>query len=307
MSLFDKKRKFFEKKLDKREYIDEMYKEHAVLFSYSEFLKDTNISAIEISDDKVIMTFRDSGVKFLTVKNDKRLASLDTLNFGTYETEELGMQIALMENGQNIFDIGGNFGWYAVHVAKKFPRSKVFSFEPIPSTFKFLNDNVSLNQLPNVKTYNYGLSDEEGKFKFYFDPELSVNASLANVSDKVNIQSVECTVKKLDNIPELKDMKIDFMKCDVEGAELPAFKGAQNSIRKNLPIIFTEMLRKWTSKFNYSPNDIIEFLSNFGYSCFTSEKGRLKNFEKVTEETIETNYFFLHREKHSGKIKEFLE
>ncbi len=307
MSLFDKKRKYSEKKLDKREYIDEMYKEHAVLFSYSEFLKDTNISAIEISDDKVIMTFRDSGVKFLTVKNDKRLASLDTLNFGTYETEELGMQIALMENGQNIFDIGGNFGWYAVHVAKKFPRSKVFSFEPIPSTFKFLNDNVSLNQLPNVKTYNYGLSDEEGKFKFYFDPELSVNASLANVSDKVNIQSVECTVKKLDNIPELKDMKIDFMKCDVEGAELPAFKGAQNSIRKNLPIIFTEMLRKWTSKFNYSPNDIIEFLSNFGYSCFTSEKGRLKNFEKVTEETIETNYFFLHREKHSGKIKEFLE
>ena len=53
MSLFEKKKIFSEKKLDKWEYIDEMYKEHAVLFSYSEFLKDTNISAIEISDDKV--------------------------------------------------------------------------------------------------------------------------------------------------------------------------------------------------------------------------------------------------------------
>lgn len=306
MSLFDKKRKFSEKKLDKWEYIDEMYKEHTVLFSYSEFLKDTNISSIEISDDKVIMTFRDSGVKFLCVKNDKRLAPFDTLNFGTYEAEELGMQTALIENGQSIFDIGGNFGWYAIHIAKKFPRSIIYSFEPIPSTYKFLNENVSLNQLTNVKTFNYGLSDEEGNFDFYFDPELSVNASLANVSDKENIQSVECTVKKLDNVPGLKDMKIDFIKCDVEGAELYAFKGAENSIRKNLPVIFTEMLRKWTSKFNYSPNDIIEFLGNFGYQCFTSEKGRLKKFEKVTEDTIETNYFFLHKEKHSGKIKEFL-
>ena len=306
MSLFEKKRKFSEKKLDKWEYIDEMYKEHAVLFSYSEFLKDTNISAIEISDDKVIMTFRDSGVKFLCVKNDKRLAPFDTLNFGAYETEELGMQTALIENGQSIFDIGGNFGWYAIHIAKKFPRSDIFSFEPIPSTYKFLNENVSLNQLTNVKTFNYGLSDEEGKFDFYFDPELSVNASLANVSNKENIQSVECSVKKLDNVPGLKDMKIDFIKCDVEGAELQAFKGAENSIRKNLPVIFTEMLRKWTSKFNYSPNNIIEFFRIIGYQCFISEKGRLIGFEKVTEDTIETNYFFLHKEKHSDKIKKFL-
>lgn len=306
MSLTEKKKKYSEKLLNKREYIDEMYKEHSSLFSYSEFLKDTNISGIEISDDKVIMTFRDSGVKFICVKNDKRLAPFDTLNFGTYETEELAMQTALIEEGQNIFDIGGNFGWYAVHIAKKFPGSNIFSYEPIPSTFKYLNENILLNGLTNVKTFNYGLSDNEGKFDFYFDPELSVNASLANVSGNENIQSVECTVKKLDNIPELKDIKIDFIKCDVEGAELPAFKGAENSIRKNLPVIFTEMLRKWTSKFNYSPNDIIDFLSSSGYQCFTSVNGKLKTFERVTDDTAETNYFFLHREKHSDKIKKFL-
>ncbi|MEO8447906.1 MAG: FkbM family methyltransferase [bacterium] len=306
MSLKEKKKKYSEKLLDKWEYIDEMYKEHSSLFSYSEFLKDTNISGIEISDDKVIMTFRDSGVKFICVKNDKRLAPFDTLNFGSYETEELAMQTALIEGGQNIFDIGGNFGWYAIHIAKKFPNSKIFSFEPIPSTFKYLNENISLNGLTNVKTFNYGLSDEEGKFDFYFDPELSVNASLANVSGNENIQSVECTVKKLDNTPELKDIKIDFLKCDVEGAELLAFKGAMNSIKKNLPVIFTEMLRKWTSKFNYSPNDIIDLLSNLGYQCFTSEKAKLKAFDKVTESTTETNYFFLHREKHSDKIKKYL-
>lgn len=306
MSLFEKKRKFIEKKLDKWQYIDEMYLEHAGLFSYSEFLKDTNISEIEISDDKVIMTFRDSGIKFLCVKNDKRLAPFDTLNFGTYENEELGMQMKLIENGFNIFDIGGNFGWYALHIAKKFPEAIVYSFEPIPSTYNHLNENISLNKLKNIKTFNYGLSDDEGKFNFYYDPELSVNASLANVSGNENIQDVECTVKKLDNIPELIDLKTDFIKCDVEGAELLAFKGGENFIKKNLPVIFTEMLRKWTSIFNYSPNDIIVFLSNFGYQCFTSEKGRLKIFDKVTEDTIETNYFFLHKEKHSGKIKEFL-
>lgn len=307
MSLTEKKNKYSEKLLNKWEYIDEMYNEHSILFSYSEFIKDTNISSIEISDDKVIMTFRDSGLKFLCVKNDKRLAPLDTLNFGTYESEELAMQISLIEDGQNVFDIGGNFGWYALHIAKKFPASEIFSFEPIPSTFRYLNENVTLNRLSNIKTFNYGLSDDEGKFDFYFDPELSVNASLANVSEKENIRSVECIVRKLDSITDFNEVRIDFIKCDVEGAELQAFKGAENSIRKNLPVIFTEMLRKWTSKFNYNPNDIIYFLGNLGYHCFTSSKGKLNAFDRVTEDTTETNYFFLHREKHSDKIKYFSE
>lgn len=299
------KRKFEFGDFDKWEYIDKMYNIHSYLFDYAEFITNTNILAIEIIDKCVVMTFRDSGIKFICSKNDKRLAPFDTLNFGFYEQDELSLQLKLIEPGYNVLDIGGNFGWYAMNIAKYKPDSKIFSFEPIPSTFYSLNENIRLNQLSNIETYNFGFSDEEGSFKFYFDPSLSVNASLANVSGKTKIENIDCSVKKLDNFAKDRISKIDFIKCDVEGAELLVFKGGANVLKRDCPIIFTEMLRKWTSKFNYHPNDIITFLQGIGYSCFTSNEGRLCPFGTVDDNTIETNYFFLHKEKHDKQIASF--
>lgn len=292
-------------KIDKWSYIDKMYDVHSILFEYSEFIKDTEISKIEIEDGEVIMTFRSSGVKFICAKGDKRIAPFDALNFASYEADELNMQLELMHLNATILDIGGNYGWYALHVAKKYPNAKVMSFEPIPDTYLHLNKNIAINGLSNIVTYNFGLSDEKGKFLFYYDPELSVNASLQNVSAKASIAEVECTVDTLDNFWKDSKTSIDFIKCDVEGAELLAFKGAREIIRKDLPIIFTEMLRKWTTKFNYHPNEIIDLLSTLGYDCFVLLDKKLKRFYTVDENTIETNYFFLHTEKHASLINKY--
>jgi FkbM family methyltransferase len=292
-------------KLDKWKYIDKMYEIHSVLFEYATFIKDKNISSIEISDDKIIMTFRDSGVKFLCAINDKRLAPFDTLNFGNYEMDELKMQLNLIEEGFNVFDIGGNFGWYALHIAKNRPLSNIYSFEPILSTFRYLNNNIELNNLKNIHSFNFGFSEADGSFEFYYDPSLSVNASLANVADKKEIAKTTCIVKKLDTFMLNNSGPVDFIKCDVEGAELLVFKGATETIKRDKPIVFSEMLRKWTSKFNYHPNEIISFFKAMDYNCFTLNDNCLQPFEFVDDSTLETNYFFLHREKHFAQILKY--
>jgi len=292
-------------KINKWQYIDKMYEKHSIFFEYSTYIKDKNISAIEIADDKVIMTFRDSGVKFICARGDKRLAPFDTLNFGTYENDELTMQLSLIDDGFNVFDIGGNFGWYALHIAQNKPHTYIYTFEPVTSTYNYLVKNIELNKLTNIIPNNFGFSDTEGSFEFYFDANLSVNASLSNVSDNVNISKVTCIVKKVDVLIEMSKLKVDFIKCDVEGAELLVFKGGMGTIKKYKPIIFTEMLRKWTSKFNYHPNDIINLLSQFGYRCFVLEDKILKPFNLVDENTKETNYFFLHKEAHHDKIDKY--
>jgi hypothetical protein len=87
---------------------------------------------------------------------------------------------------------------------------------------------------------------------------------------------------------------------------LLAFKGGKEILKRDCPIVFSEMLRKWTAKFNYHPNDIIEFFTDLNYKCFTIESGKLKAFEHVDENTVETNYFFLHPVKHSDLINKFL-
>jgi FkbM family methyltransferase len=296
---------FSEGKLDKWQYIDAMYQHHQLLFEYAALLPSTNISSIQIEDEIVIMTFRDSGIKFLVETGDKRLAPFDTLNFSTYEQEELQMQFLLIQDGFNVLDIGGNYGWYAMHVAKRFPSANIHSFEPIPFTFNQLKKNIALNDLSNIIVHNIGLSDVAGSFDFYYDPKLSVNASLAKVSESESLEKVVCKVEQLDEFVSQYNLSVDFIKCDVEGAELFAFKGASEILQAQRPIVFTEMLRKWTAKFHYHPNDIIEYFRQFNYQCFVSHDLRLIPFDLIDDATVETNYFFLHREKHESIIQHF--
>lgn len=71
------------------------------------------------------------------------------------------------------------------------------------------------------------------------------------------------------------------------------------------PVVFSEMLRKWSAKFGYTPNDIIKFFKNLGYRCFViADEEKLRECPIVTENTVETNYFFLHEVRHTNIIGE---
>jgi hypothetical protein len=68
------------------------------------------------------------------------------------------------------------------------------------------------------------------------------------------------------------------------------------------------MLRKWSAKFNYHPNHIIEFFKQLGYSPYViNSRDKLQKFDLVDENTVETNYFFLNNEKHADLIVKFVE
>jgi hypothetical protein len=92
--------------------------------------------------------------------------------------------------------------------------------------------------------------------------------------------------------------RIDFIKCDVEGAELFVFKGGIKTIEKYRPIILSEMYLSWTLKFNYQPNDIIKFFENLNYKCVPLKDLGSKNFiTNMLENSEETNFLFIPIEK----------
>lgn len=66
------------------------------------------------------------------------------------------------------------------------------------------------------------------------------------------------------------------------------------------------MLRKWAQHFGYSPNDIIDWFAALGYGCFTVHGPRLTPLGRMDDETAETNFFFLHAEKHAPRIAELV-
>lgn len=303
MGIKELKKSFENGQIPKQDYIVQMHNCHKALFDYAVFIPTTDIEKIEITDNQVIMTSREHGVKMICDPLDRRIAPIETLNFDYYEKTDSDMIIRLAKGCKNIFDIGGNFGWYSLLLAKGCPEVELFTFEPVPRTFGYLQNNIALNGLNNIQLYNFGFSDAEQELNFFYYPEGSGNASIANLSDTDNVQSVTCRVKKLDDFVNEHGCRIDFIKCDVEGAELLVFKGGEESIRRDKPIVFAELLRKWSAKFNYHPNDVIELFRSCGYRCFTSHEDRLVEFDVMDDQTLETNFFFLHGEKHSDKIK----
>jgi FkbM family methyltransferase len=288
--------------LSKPDYINEMNEKHIQLLEYAAFIKDTDIEKIEIGDDFVTMTQRHTGIKFVYSKSDKRIAPIEILNFGSYEKTEFEMVLRLIEAKFNIFDIGANIGWYAINIAKTIKSVNIFAFEPIPGTFESLKMNLNINNMANIQIFNFGFSNKTGELTFYINPENSVNASGANLSDYDSVVKINCKVRRMDDFVKETDLPVDFIKCDVEGAELMVFQGGIETIERYKPIIYTEMLRKWSGKFNYHPNEIINLLHNQGYRCFIAENAKLVEFTGMNHMTNETNFFFLHNEKHHSDI-----
>lgn len=308
MNIEQVKSDFKNGKISKADFITSMHEFHKVLFDFSENLANTEIAKIEVEDGKVIFTtrktaFHPGGCRFYVDVFDKRVTPVDTFNFDFYEQEDSEMLYKLVTDGDTIFDIGANIGWYSNHLAKKLPAASIYSFEPIPETFAQVKRNTELNGAKNITLNNFAFSDAVQTLTFYYSPTITGASSSANITESDNMVKLECQANTIDNFVKEKGIaKLDFVKCDVEGAEFMVYKGGADTFAKHKPIIFTEMLRKWAAKFGYHPNDIIAFFKQFGYNCYTSHNGKLVPIEKVTDETVETNFFFLHPEKHAEKI-----
>ncbi|MCK6541077.1 FkbM family methyltransferase [bacterium] len=289
--------------IKKSEYIQAMYEKHNQLFEYTDLLRHTDIENITITSHGIVWTTRPHGLRWLTPKADKRSAPFEILNFAQYEPEYFSMMCRLLEPGMSVFDIGANIGWYSLNFSKVVSDLHVWAFEPVPGTYRELENNIQLNAAMRIKPHNLGLSDRTGKLTFFVDPELSTSASAVNITEAANAHETECALETMDNFCEQYGAKPDFIKCDVEGAELMVYRGGKNTLQTHKPIVCTEMLRKWAAKYNYHPNDIITFFKEMGYYCFLIQNDYLAPVTVVDETTVETNFIFLHRERHANKIK----
>lgn len=291
--------------LEKLDYLQKMRQKHTHLADYATFIKRSELSSITISSDCVIFTTSKYGIKLECDPSDMGIPPIVALNFGSYESDDGKMMLNLVEDGMNFFDIGANLGWYGLHVAKLFPSAKVFAFEPVKKTFGYLKNNISHNELGNMTCFNFGLSNENTTWTFYVNPAIMGAASGSQMASSAG-EPQKCEVRTLDSFILEHPLVIDFIKADVEGAEFLVIKGGFETIKSSKPILFLEMLRKHSKMFNYHPNDIIETLRRIGYNCYTIHKEKLIEFFSMDEDTVETNFIFLHGEKHREKIQKLV-
>jgi FkbM family methyltransferase len=143
-----------------------------------------------------------------------------------------------INNNYNIIDIGAQSGLYSLF-AKYLPLSTFYSFEPFPDTFKLLNDNLIINEITNVNTYNLAISDKTGFCKL--NTSISHNGLHTLGENPLrfsDIKSIDVTSTTLDDF--FNDIYVHYIKIDTEGYEYYILKGGLNIIKKYKPIIQLE-------------------------------------------------------------------
>ncbi|MFN8010162.1 MAG: FkbM family methyltransferase [Holophagaceae bacterium] len=142
---------------------------------------------------------------------------------GLQEYEEMGFLLHFLRPGDLFMDVGANVGSYTVLAAAA--GAEVVAFEPVPSTFRWLEDNVRLNRLEDrVSARNLGLSRAAGRLAFTAGLD-TVNHVLRPGEEA---EAVEVAVSTLD--AELSGRAPAALKIDVEGFELPVLDGGDATL-----------------------------------------------------------------------------
>ena len=197
---------------------------------------------------------------------------------GVYEKEELDLISSIIDKDKEIFiDVGANIGNHTLYFRNIF--KKIYSFEPHPKTYKLLKFNTE--DFPNIKTYNFGLSNEKKQLKTTLKATKNVGGEGFKEEQK---QGDDIFFERFDDLHNFEN-KIGFIKIDVEGNEFDVLKSMKKNLENNTPIISLEFSMK-----NFdNNNEIISFLRELGYKNFYFYK--INKFFNLRIRNIFLNFF----------------
>jgi FkbM family methyltransferase len=161
--------------------------------------------------------------------------TLYRLNSCSKEPETIKWLDGYVKPNEVLFDIGANVGAYSLYAASVV-GSKVYSFEPSPSTFKLLLENIYINRLSrNIIPFNIPLSSSTDLKEFKYSTLDSGAASHAGLEQAAGseetISQPVLTITLDDLVLKYKVPQPSHMKIDVDGHELDILKGASNVLR----------------------------------------------------------------------------
>lgn len=198
-----------------------------------------------------------------------------------------------LRTNSNCIDVGCHKGEILELMLQYAPDGTHFAFEPIP----YLFDNLKLNYANKAEIFPYALSDKSGKTSFNFVKNAPAYSGIKQRKYDVKVPDIEEIQVELKTIDDVipSDVKIDFIKIDVEGGEFGVLKGATALLLRDLPTILFESGKGASEFYGTTPQDIHRFITQeIGLNIFT-----LKEFTKKGKATTEAefvNYFEMNTE-----------
>ncbi|MDE2590834.1 MAG: FkbM family methyltransferase, partial [Patescibacteria group bacterium] len=190
---------------------------------------------------------------------------------GIWEPDEKKFFKSIISSGMTIVDVGANIGYFTMLFSKLVgPNGKVVAFEPNPRSYSFLEKNVKSNSLQNIIAVKKAVSDHSGVTKLFLSKNNSTDNRIFDsqiYETDNNREIVDVQVTTLDE--HVKDMKVDILKIDVQGAEMTVINGALQTIKNNPNLqIIVEFWPAGLSSNGTKPLQFLKKLDNLGFYTY---------------------------------------
>lgn len=208
----------------------------------------------------------------------------------------------LLRPGQVVVDVGANIGFYSVLMARCVsPGGKVYAFEPAEETFQMLWHNLDWNDITNVHVMNVALSEQDGQRTLFVAEDRGRN-SFAPETQVCGEQVVEC--RRLDGL--LTGAQCDFVKIDVEGAELLVLRGGARFFRESQKsILMCEFNAQKTAAMGLELGELIDCLKSMDRELYYFDYPRSRLVPILDAQRYHGNVIAVHRD-HIQRVATFL-
>ncbi|NEP26396.1 FkbM family methyltransferase [Moorena sp. SIO3I6] len=165
-------------------------------------------------------------------------------------------------------DVGANIGDHTIAYLNKVGLTgRVLAFEPLPEAYECLTLNV-----PGAESYNYALSDQEETLNLVIRP--NTGESFCSYSE--NSQTIRAVP-----LDSFEFSQLDLIKFDVEGWELKALKGAEETIYQHQPRMVIEINEKVFKRTLGNRQEIYDFLKRHDYDLQPIQPKTSLNTERI--------------------------
>lgn len=146
--------------------------------------------------------------------------------------EEAYEQVWRPQEGDTVLDIGAYVGMFSIKASRAVgPTGKVVAIEPSPENYELLKQNCE--GLDNVIPIKKAIWSSNGTERLYYSRTPAANSLVVAWANYIEVETIT-----LDNlIDELGIGRVDFIKLDVEGAELAVLKGAKETMARGTRMV----------------------------------------------------------------------
>ena len=169
--------------------------------------------------------------------------------------EEWAWDYLTVQEGDLFIDIGAHLGRYTLPIAKAVgEKGLVIAVDASGKNYYCLKKNIESNNLHNIIAINVAAWSNDENLKFY-PGESSGKGSIRKGSGQ---EHVEVNGRSLDSLLEElnREVPVNWIKIDVEGAELEVLKGLNKTLSKNSPKLLIEVFEKNAIEFERYMNTL---------------------------------------------------